>query len=125
MIIVVAAIIRRNGKILITQRPPGVHLSGLWEFPGGKVEPTESLESALQREIGEELGIEIQVQNEFFRTDHHYPSRSVRLHFFNCSIIKGEPRALTVADVRWVAPCDIDRLDFPEADKELLAHLRG
>ena len=66
MITVVAAIIRKNGKILITRRFDNVHLPGLWEFPGGKVEEGESLETALQREIGEELGIQISVHEEVF-----------------------------------------------------------
>jgi mutator protein MutT len=125
MITVVAAIIRRNDRILITQRSSDVHLAGLWEFPGGKVEPAESLDDALRREILEELGIRIRVENEFFTTEHHYPERSVRLHFFNCFIIEGEPRALEVADLRWISPSDLDELEFPEADKELIELLRA
>ena len=125
MITVVAAIIRRNDRILITQRFNDVHLAGLWEFPGGKVEPGESLDEALRREILEELGIRIQLEDEFFTAEHHYPGRSVRLHFFNCSIVEGEPRPLGVADLRWSSPADLDELEFPEADKELIARLRG
>ena len=124
MITVVAAIIRRGNRILITQRAQDVHLPGLWEFPGGKVEPSESLQIALKREILEELGVAVQVEDEFYSTEHHYASRSVRLHFFNCSIIDGEPRSLEVADWRWVLPSDLDRFEFPEADRELIAKLR-
>src|ERR1051326_8002428 len=86
---VVAAIIRRNGKILITQRLKNVHLAGLWEFPGGKVEAGEALKDALVREIREELGIEVRVGDEFFRTEHDYPSKSVRLYFFDCTVLTG------------------------------------
>ena len=123
MIVVVAAIIRRNKKILITRRPKHVHLPDLWEFPGGKVEPDESLEDALQREIREELGIEITVGDEYFFVEHQYPDKSVALHFFECTPRKGEPRALHAAELRWVNPHDLVRYPFPEADAELIARL--
>ncbi len=122
---VVAAIIRRDGKILITQRFDNVHLPGLWEFPGGKVEPSESPEVALEREIREELGIKIRVGEEFFNVDHDYPTKSVRLHFFNCTIVEGEPQLLDVADLRWVEPKDLNNFQFPAADAELIAKLRS
>lgn len=123
MIIVVAAIIRRPGGILITKRPIDVHLPGLWEFPGGKVEPGESLTGALRREIREELGIEIEVFEERFSTTHHYPSRSIELHFFECAIASGEPHAIEVADIRWVAPGELQSYEFPEADRDIVAYL--
>jgi len=120
---VVAAVIRRNGRILITQRPGNVHLAGLWEFPGGKVEPGEAFEVALQREISEELGIRIGVDNEFFTVEHDYVAKSVRLHFFLCTIVEGEPAPLAVADLRWVRPDELSQFDFPPADSELIANL--
>jgi mutator protein MutT len=123
MITVVAAIIRQNDRILITRRFNDVHLPGLWEFPGGKVEPPESLHEALQREIQEELGVLIRVENEFFTAEHHYPERSVQLHFFECSIIDGTPRAVEVADLRWVSPLELENFEFPEADRELISRL--
>jgi len=122
---VVAAIIRDNGKILITQRLDNVHLAGLWEFPGGKVEPGESLEVALEREIREEVGLEIRVIDEFFTVDHDYPAKSVRLHFFNCAVLKGEARPIDVADLRWVSPRDLRNYRFPPADADLIARLRS
>ena len=121
---VVAAVIRADGKILITQRPDDVHLAGLWEFPGGKVQAGETLERALVREIREELGIKIRVNDEFFTVDHDYPGKSVRLHFFNCTIADGEPEALGVADLRWVAAADLFQFEFPPADSALIAKLR-
>jgi len=121
---VVAAIIRRGGQILITQRFDHVHLPGLWEFPGGKVEAGESLQAALEREIMEELGVKIRVHDEFFTVEHDYPTKSVRLHFFNCSIIEGEPQLIEVADMRWVHPQDLVQFYFPPADAELIARLR-
>ena len=120
---VVAAIIRRDNKILITQRHGHVHLPGLWEFPGGKVEPQESFEAALLREIREELGVSISVGEVFFSIEHDYPTKSVRLHFFNCSIIQGEPQALDVADLRWVSPDELSQFEFPPADVELIRKL--
>ncbi len=121
---VVAAIIRDNQKILITQRFDNVHLPGLWEFPGGKVEPDESLTAALEREIREELGVTILVGDEFFSVVHDYTPKSVRLHFFNCAIIDGEPHPLEVADMRWVRPEELGQFEFPPADADLIAILR-
>jgi mutator protein MutT len=121
---VVAAIIRHAEQILITRRPDNVHLAGLWEFPGGKVEPDESLQSALRREIREELGVEIEVLDERFQIQHDYPNRSVELHFFEARILAGDPKPLDVADIRWVSPSDLDQFDFPEADRELISLLK-
>jgi mutator protein MutT len=121
---VVAAIIRDNDKILISQRSDNVHLPGLWEFPGGKVEPDESLQAALEREIREELGVRILVQEKFFTVEHNYASKSVRLHFFNCTIVEGEPQALEVADIRWVQPGELGQFEFPPADADLISILR-
>jgi mutator protein MutT len=121
--VVIAGILRRNGHILLSRRPQDVHLPGLWEFPGGKLEPGESHAEALRREIREELGIEIEVFGEVFTTVHHYPEKSVELHFYECAIVRGEPRAIEVADFRWVKPSELQQYEFPEADRELLALL--
>lgn len=121
---VVAAIIRKEGQILITKRLDNVHLAGLWEFPGGKVEPGESLEGALQREIREEIGLKIRVNSEFFTIEHDYPAKSVRLHFFNCTVVEGEAKPLDVADLRWVKPADLGSYQFPPADNEVISKLR-
>ena len=121
---VVAAIIRKDGQILIAKRRGDVHLANLWEFPGGKVESGESLESALLREIQEEIGIKIRIDSEFLAIDHDYPDKPVRLHFFNCTILEGNPRPLDVADLRWVKPSDLDNYEFPPADDELISKLR-
>ena len=96
----------------------------MWEFPGGKVEADESFAGALRREIREELGITIRVHDEFFTVEHEYPTESVRLHFFNCTISEGEPEPLGVADLRWVLPAELDNFEFPPADAELIEKLR-
>jgi 8-oxo-dGTP diphosphatase len=121
---VVAAVIRRDGKILITRRPGHVHLAGLWEFPGGKVEAGESFAGALVREIREELGIKIRVDDEFFSAEHDYSDKFVRLHFFNCMIVEGDPATLGVADLQWVAAADLLQFEFPPADAALIEKLR-
>ena len=125
IVTVVASIIRRDSKILITKRFDNVHLPGFWEFPGGKVQSCESLPAALEREILEELGVKIRVQDEYFTTEHAYPTRTVRLHFFNCSIVEGEPAALEVADMLWVEPSELGQFQFPPADSELIKRLGG
>jgi 8-oxo-dGTP diphosphatase len=123
VIIVAAAIIRKDDLILLTRRLAEVHLAGLWEFPGGKVEANESLEAALRRELREELDIEANVLDEFYTTTHHYPTKSVELHFFNCTIASGELRAIEVAEFRWVKSSELHAFEFPEADRELVDRL--
>jgi mutator protein MutT len=125
LLTIVAAIIRRDDQILITKRPDNVHLAGLWEFPGGKVESGESLPAALEREIREELGVEITVDREYFSVEHEYPEKSVHLHFFDCTILRGEPQPLEVADLRWVKAAELDDFEFPPADVELIRRLRS
>lgn len=123
MIPVVAAIIRRDGRILITQRPMNVHLPGLWEFPGGKVQEGESFADALRREIREELDLDIDVLGEYLRIVHHYPEKSVDLHFYDCAIVRGEPQAIEAADFRWVLPAELPSFEFPAADEEIVRAL--
>jgi mutator protein MutT len=123
LIIVTAAIIHRNGFLLLSRRRADAHLPNLWEFPGGKVEAGESLTAALRRELREELDITIEVGDEYYTTKHDYPTKSVELHFFNCTIIDGEPRAIDVAEFRWVKQADLLSYNFPEADLELVERL--
>jgi mutator protein MutT len=123
LITVAAAIIRQGEHILLTRRQPDAHLPNLWEFPGGKVEPGESLSEALRRELLEELGVRAEIRDEYYATIHHYPTKSVDLHFFNCVIIDGEPRAIEVAEFRWVKPEELSSYEFPKADLELVERL--
>jgi 8-oxo-dGTP diphosphatase len=120
-----AAIIFRDGKLLITQRHANSHLGGLWEFPGGKREVGESFEQCLVREIREELGVEIAVGELFGEIRHDYPEKSVHLKFFRCTLPSGEPRPLDCAAVKWIEKSGLAAHEFPAADAQLLDDLKG
>jgi mutator protein MutT len=122
MIVVTAAVIEHDGRYLVTRRQRGVHLEGLWEFPGGKCEPDESLPDCLRRELLEELGADTLVGQEILAVTHHYPGKSVELHFIACRLL-GEPAPLLGQEMRWVAREDLRSLQFPPADDELIAVL--
>ena len=121
-IVVSAAVVRRDGRYLVTRRPRGVHLEGLWEFPGGKCEAGESVVTCLRRELQEELGTDAIVREELLSVTHHYPERSVELHFLACELTR-EPAPLLGQEVRWVAGDELRSLQFPPADDELIALL--
>jgi mutator protein MutT len=118
-----AALIFRAEKLLITQRHATSHLGGLWEFPGGKREASESFEQCLVREIREELGVEISVGELFKEISHNYPEKSVRLKFFICKLLDGEPQPLDCAAVKWIAKTELASFDFPAADAQLLGKI--
>lgn len=110
-LLVVAAVIERNGKVLIARRPSKGLLGGLWEFPGGKVEASEDLPTALMREIKEELAAEITVGAEIGKYKHAYTHFKVTLHAFYASLNGIEPQALEASELRWVLPAELT--DFP------------
>ena len=125
-ITVAAAILTQAGRILLVQRPASAEMGGLWEFPGGKIEPGETPEAALAREIREELGVPIVVGPLYHITDYHYPTGlAVRLHFFRCRITSGTPQLLWGQALRWVAPADLPYYPTPAADQEVVALLRA
>lgn len=121
---VVAAIIERDSRFLITRRLDGAHLGGLWEFPGGKVAAGETHEAALRREIREELDADVQVDRLVLSTTFRYSDRAVRLHFYRCTVA-GAARPMLGQTMRWAAPGDLARLPFPPADAELIRMLAG
>ena len=112
-----------HGKLLITQRRPDDHLPNLWEFPGGKVEPGETFQSCLVREIREELGIEISVCDLLEDLTHSYPDKTVRLCFYRCALISGEAKPIHVQDLRWITRDELNHYEFPAADAKLIALL--
>ena len=120
-----AGLVFRQGKLLIAQRPPGAHLGGLWEFPGGKRQAGESFEQCLQRELAEELGIQAQVGELVEEITHHYPGRSVHLKFFRCRWLRHEARPILCSDLAWVTPERLADFRFPAADARLLKKLRA
>jgi mutator protein MutT len=119
-----AALIFHDGKLLITQRHADAHLGGLWEFPGGKREAGETFEQCLVREIREELGVEISVGVLFEEISHTYLEKSVRLKFFVCKLLSGEPQPLDCAAVRWVERPELAGYEFPAADGRLLERIK-
>jgi A/G-specific adenine glycosylase len=118
-----AAIIRRRGKLLITQRPHEGLLGGLWEFPGGKLDAGETLEECVVREIREELGIEIEVVEPFASVAHAYSHFRITLHTFLCRPVAGRIRKLGIADYRWVKLEELQQYAFPKADLVIIEKL--
>jgi mutator protein MutT len=121
---VAAGLIFRDGKLLITKRYDDAHLGGLWEFPGGKLEPNETFEQCLVRELREELGIEVTVRDLVESVTHEYPGKTVHLKFFGCKWLKNEPQALGCSECKWVKANQLSKFDFPEADARLLKRLQ-
>ena len=118
-IVVVAAVIERNGRFLVARRLAGTHLAGYWEFPGGKVAVGETQEEALRRELSEELNTDIANARRIFCTAHTYPERIVELHFYRGEIT-GEPHPVLGQELRWITREEFEGLNFPPADAELI-----
>jgi A/G-specific adenine glycosylase len=121
---VTAGVIQNDGKFLITLRPPSGLLGGLWEFPGGKQENGESLDACLRREIREELGIEIDVGDEFMTVNHAYSHFKITLHVFACRYDGGKIRLNGCDDFQWITVRDLDRFAFPAADRRVIRRLQ-
>jgi 8-oxo-dGTP diphosphatase len=121
-IVVVAAVIERDGHFLLTLRPAGTHLEGHWEFPGGKVLPHETHAEALRRELFEELDIVADVGPLVFNISHAYPDVSVDLYFYRCGFA-GEAKPMVGQEMQWIARGQLSGLPFPDADAELIRRL--
>ena len=122
VVVVVAAVIERNGAFLVARRLHGTHLAGYWEFPGGKVHQGESHEAALRREIKEELNTTIGSLEKIFSASHAYPERTVELHFFRATL-DGNPEPALGQELRWISRDDFAALAFPPIDTELIQKL--
>ncbi len=123
MIDVGAGLVFRGGRLLITQRPLGGHLGGLWEFPGGKKEPAETFQDCVRRELAEELGIEVEVRECLAAVEHSYPEKVVHLRCYRCVWREGEPQKLGCHDFAWVDASELAKFKFPPADRPMLQRL--
>jgi mutator protein MutT/uracil-DNA glycosylase family 4 len=120
---VTAAIIARDGRLLVTRRDPRKHLGGLWEFPGGKREPGESLDACLRRELAEELSVRVRVGERLALVPWVHPDRRVLLHFFRCRLAGGRITPRESQPYRWVAPAELRTLPMPPADADVVRRL--
>lgn len=120
-ILVVAAVIRRDGQILIARRPAHLHMGGLWEFPGGKVEPGEPVEAALIRELEEELGILPTDFHPLIRIRHDYPDKAVCLDVWEVTAFRGEPEGREGQPLAWVRPEALPEYEFPPANAPIVS----
>ena len=121
---VVAALIWDGDKFMACQRPAHKARGLKWEFVGGKVEPGETMEQALQRECAEELAIHVSVGEQFLQEFHDYPDMLIRLTLFHCSIASGIPQALEHKALRWIHPSQIDDYEFCPADTDFLKEIK-
>jgi A/G-specific adenine glycosylase len=119
-----AAVIRRAGLFLIAQRPSEGLLGGMWEFPGGKVEPGETLPECLRREISEELGAVVRVGEEFGIYQHGYTHFKVTLHAFCCTIDEGEPAAIHASAIRWVTAAELAAYPMGKIDRQIARRIQ-
>ncbi len=120
---VVAALMRRQGKVLVGQRPEGGSLAKTWEFPGGKIELDESPEEALARELKEELGIEAEIGELKFAASHTYGKTGILFLFFEVKFWKGQIKTQQHLDLRWVSPKELSQLELPEANSKFLKRI--
>lgn len=122
---VAAAVIERDGKILIGRRKKGSHLADKWEFPGGKLEPGETPEEALRRELREELSVEAMVGDFVCASRHIYPEKAVELIVYRASIPLGDIDSTDHEEIRWVPREELLLYNFPEADRPVIEILVG
>jgi 8-oxo-dGTP diphosphatase len=124
VILVTAGILSDEGRVLACQRRAGERHGLKWEFPGGKLEPGETPEACLTRELREELGIQAEIGPEVHRTDHTYPNGfTVRLFFFRVPRYAGTPRNLAFERMSWVLPGELPAYDFLDADRPVVERL--
>ncbi|HPR64602.1 MAG TPA: (deoxy)nucleoside triphosphate pyrophosphohydrolase [Thermoanaerobaculia bacterium] len=124
MILVAAGILSRGDTILLGRRLPGSHLAGLWEFPGGKIHTGETPREALDRELKEELGIDVVDAEPVTFSYYRYPEKEVLILFFQVTF-RGEPASLHYEELCWVPIPELRTLPMPPADKPILSFLTG
>ena len=121
---VAAGVIRRSdGRVLVARRLPGKHMAGAWEFPGGKVRPSETPRHALDRELREELGVSVRRARRIMSYEQEYPDRLIELHFFLVTDYSGAPRGVEQQELAWEFPERLGELGFLPADRPLVDFL--
>ena len=126
VLVVACALVDADGRVLIAERPPGKHMAGLWEFPGGKVEEGETEEDALKREVRERVGVDAEVGICIGRRTHDYDGYSVDLSLYQARIHESaDPQPVRVADCRWVRSAEFENFRFPAADQATMDLLLG
>lgn len=116
----VAVIKNQQGKILIDRRKPSGEMGGLWEFPGGKIELGETVEECIQREVKEELDIEIAVGDRLTTITHTYKTFNVTLYVHDCQYLSGQAKTLECEEIRWVKPAQMNQYQFPSANIQII-----
>ena len=122
-LIVSAGVVLRDGRVMLCRRKPGAHNGLKWEFPGGKLEPGETPEAALARELKEELDIVVEVGRICDAVLYRYPDREVLVLFYRCTLTEGEPRPVDCDAIQWAAPDDLASFNFSGADAEFVRRL--
>ncbi len=112
------------GQILIDRRLPKGEMAGFWEFPGGKIEPTETIEECIRREIAEELAIAVSVGDRITTIEHEYAKFKVTLFVHDCQYIAGKAQAIECQEIRWVNIAELDQYNFPEANYQIIESLK-
>ena len=123
LVVVAIALVFRERRLLVTRRPSGAHLAGLWEFPGGKVQSSESPEACAERELIEEVGVVARARRRRKAIDWEYAERRVTLHPVECDWVEGDGTLIEVAELRWLEPRELAGLAFPEANASLIRAL--
>jgi 8-oxo-dGTP diphosphatase len=126
VLVAAVALIDADGRVLLAERPPGKHLAGMWEFPGGKVTPGETPEAALVRELDEELGIDVHASclAPFTFASHSYPDFHLLMPLYVCRKWSGIVTSREGQRLKWVRPARLGDYEMPPADKPLVAMLR-
>ncbi|MCP9292223.1 A/G-specific adenine glycosylase [Gracilimonas sediminicola] len=114
-----------DGKLLIALRPEDAMLGGLWEFPGGKQKEGEEIQETVERELAEELGVEVKAYKELMRLKHTYSHFSITMHAWMCKLVSGKPQPKSSQEIRWVERNELERYPFPKANKVLTERLMG
>jgi 8-oxo-dGTP diphosphatase len=123
--VIAGALFDEQGRVLIAQRPPGKHMAGGWEFPGGKLEPEEPPFVGLQRELREELGVDVQEAQPLIAYEHAYADRRVLLDLWLVSKFTGTPKSLDSQALQWVTLDRLDTVGLLEADRPMIPALRS